>query len=111
MNPPEIIYEADSATFIIEKCSNRQESLGFHDDAECGLTPYNKILKVHIITRLAGEPMEAFNDKVSFDVIIGNVCEDDRISLSSLIPDLKYKIKSYDPTFLTESMIINQEIP
>jgi hypothetical protein len=66
---------------------------------------------IHFHVRLVGEPLEASNNLVSFEVIIGNVCESDRISLASLIPDITYTVKSYEPDFFTDYPLIVQDEP
>lgn len=74
------------------------------------MIPFEKAFRVYIETELVGEPLGAFDDQVSFGVIIGNVCKSDVISWydQSLIPDFDYIIRTPALNYYTE-MTITQE--
>lgn len=109
-SPPEIIYDPTTKTFIIEKCSQRQYDEGITTDPECGLTPYAKVFKIHFYARLVDEPNGAINKMVTFEVSIGNVCENDIITLESQIPNVNYNIQN-TPYLFSDFPIIVQEKP
>lgn len=59
---------------------------------------------------LIGEPNGASDYSVSFEIVIGNVCVFDKISFTSLIPDVIYTVKS-DPTLFSDFPVIVQDEP
>lgn len=109
-NPPEIQYSSATTTFKIEKCSAAQMPFTDHYDPDCLLTPYQKVWRIHFHVSLDGEPNGAFNNDVSFEVVIGNVCEEDSISFTSLVPSFTYDIKTSPNTMtFTDSPIVVQD--
>ena len=76
------------------------------------MTPFEKVWRIHFHVTLDGEPNNTFNNDVSFEVVIGNVCEDDSISFTSLVPSFTYDIKT-SPNTVTFSdfpQIIQDEV-
>ena len=72
------------------------------------MTPYGKVFRITIAVTLPLEPFQAFNNQVSFEVIIGNVCETDTISFIDPIQDVDYTIRTFNPTFFTDRPTIVQ---
>jgi len=109
-NPPEITYNPQTKTFNIEKCSDAQALADPTNsyDPECGNVPYGKVFRITIKVTLPAEPTQAFNNQVSFEVIIGNVCEDDTISFIEPIQDVTYTIMSFNPYLFTDRPTIVQ---
>lgn len=79
-SPPEVMFDPDTATFKIEKCSDAQMPFDMNFDPNCAMVPFEKNFRVWIETELVGEPFGAMNDQVNFNVEIGNVCETDVVS-------------------------------
>ena len=74
-------------------------------DPECAQVPYQKVFRIHFRVSMAGEPRNIVNSQVYFDVVIGNVCEDDRITFSSQVPSTTYIIR-HTPALVSENPII-----
>jgi len=113
-SPPEIIYNPTTNTFVIEKCSARQGALPSVNDPECTNQPYEKVWKITITTWLDGEPRgrtaPGVSHSVSFEVVIGNVCENDYIRFTSQITDFTYNIRSAPRTELfSDYPVIEQD--
>ena len=93
-------------TFKIEKCSDAQKPFDFRYDPDCRGTPYEKLYRVWIHAYLEGEPNGTASDQVSFDVEIGNICDHDEISLTRLIDDFDYVIRTPASQFLKSFQIV-----
>ena len=108
-NPPEIQYNPATTTFIIEKCSDAQRPFLSHYDAECLQVPFMKVFNIHFHVTLENEPRGAFNNQVNFGVVIGNVCEDDRVSFTSQVPSFIYTIRNSPVLFEDYPIIVHNE--
>lgn len=109
-NPPEIVYNSSTRSFTIEKCSDAQALADPSNsyDAECAGIPYGKVFRITIAVTLPNEPNEAFNNQVSFEVIIGNVCYGDTISFTDPIQDVSYTVQEFQPYLFTDRPTIVQ---
>lgn len=56
--------------------------------------PFEKLYRVWIHAWLVSEPRKLVDDNVSFNVMIGNVCETDVLTLDGLFGDLTYTLRS-----------------
>lgn len=93
--PVEVLYDASTYTFTIEKCSARQQPFEQHYDPECLDLPVYKHYRVWIETTLVGEPFGATDTSLYFDVEIGSYCAGDTIFFdpASLIGDFTYDLR------------------
>lgn len=70
------------------------------------MTPYQKVFKIHLAVSLNGEPSGAVNSDVTFEVVIGNVCEIDQISYQETVKNLQYTLISAPNTLRYEDFPI-----
>ena len=106
--PVEALYDPSSYTFKIEKCSEALKPYNLDYDPECAEVPFEKVFQVWIHAWLVNEPRDIIDDKVSFNVEIGNVCQEDVITLEGLFDNLTYTLSSPGRD-LTDSFAIIQD--
>lgn len=106
--PVEALYSPSTYTFKIEKCSDAQKPFDLSRDPECANVPFEKLYNVWIHAWLVGEPRKFISESVGFDVMIGNVCQTDVLSLTDLFGDLTYTLRSPGQP-LTERFTVLQD--